>query len=100
MDEVRERAIAQMWHVAPSEREHASIRIAENRMIIDWVQQRFAHRYAGYKLALDRLGVATPAPAAIEAERALAILAARIAEYHGTQLAAVAVPPPGGTVSK
>ena len=100
MDDVREKAIAQMWHVAPSEREHASIRIAENRMIVDWVQQRFAHRYAGYQLALDRLVVATPAPAAIEAERSLAVLAARMAEYRGTQVAAVELPPPGGTVSK
>jgi hypothetical protein len=100
MDEVRERAISQMWHVAPAEREHASIRIAENRMIVDWVQRRFAERYAGYKLALDRLVVATPAPAAIEAERTLAVLATRMAEFHGRQLAAVALPPPGGIVSK
>jgi hypothetical protein len=101
MDAVREKAIAQMWHVAPSEREHASIRIEENRMIVDWVRQRFVHRHAGYQLALDRLVVATPAPAAIEAERSLAVLAARIAEYHGAQqVAAVVLPPPGVTVSK
>ena len=99
MDAVREKAIAQMWHVSPNEREHASIRIAENRMIIEWVQRRFAERYAGYQLALDRLVVATPAPAAIEVERALAVLAARMAEYRGTRVAALA-PPPGRTVSK
>lgn len=99
MDAVREKAIAQMWHVSPNEREHASIRIAENRMIVDWVQRRFAERYAGYQLALDRLVVATPAPAAIEVERALAVLAARMAEYRGTQVAVLA-PPPGATVGK
>jgi hypothetical protein len=99
MDEVREKAIAQMWQVSPNEREHASIRIAENRMIVDWVQRRFAERYAGYQLALDRLVVATPAPAAIEAERALAILAQRIDEYRGKQVVAL-VAQPGPTVSK
>lgn len=83
MDAVREKAIAQMWHVSPNEREHAAIRIAENRMIVDWVQRRFAERYAGYQLALDRL----------------ALLAQRMAEYIGTQVAALVVSP-GGTVSK
>jgi hypothetical protein len=88
MDAVREKSIAQMWHVSPDEREHASIRIAENRMIVDWVQRRFMESLAGYQLPLDRLVVATPAPAAIEAERALAVLAQRINEYRGTQLVA------------
>ena len=107
MDAVRERAIAQMWHVSAEEREHASIRIAENRMIIDWVQRRFSERLAGYQLALDRLVVATPAPAAVEAERAIAVLAARIAEFQGAPPVAVAAveqpvfaPPPDVTVSK
>ncbi len=106
MDAVREKAIAQMWHVSPEEREHASIRIEENRMIVDWVQRRFGERLAGYQLALDRLVVATPAPAAIEAERAIAVLAARIAEYQPVPVAVAAVeppvfaPPPGATVSK
>src|SRR5690606_3253054 len=40
MDAVREQAIASMWHLSPNEREHASIRIEENRMIIGWVQRR------------------------------------------------------------
>jgi hypothetical protein len=104
---VREKAIAQMWHVSAEEREHASIRIAENRMIVDWVQRRFGERLAGYQLALDRIVVATPAPAAIEAERAIAVLAARIAEFHPAPPVAVAAvetpvfaPPPGHTVSK
>jgi hypothetical protein len=107
MDAVRDKAISQMWHVSAEEREHASIRIAENGMIIDWVQRRFRERLAGYQLALDRLVVATPTPAAIEAERAIAVLAARIAEYQPAPPVAVAAvetpvfaPPPGHTVSK
>lgn len=109
MDAVREKAIASMWHLSPNEREHASIRIEENRMIVDWVLRRFAERLAGYQLALERLVLATPAPAALEAERALAALAVRIAEYRPVQVAEVAAadgappvfaPPPGHTVTK
>lgn len=98
MDAVRQQAIAKMWHVSANEREHASIRIAENGMIIGWVERRFAERLGGYQLALDRLVVATPAPAAIEAERTIAVFAARITELQGARLVAVA--PPGGIVSK
>jgi hypothetical protein len=98
MDAVRAQAIEKMWHVSAGEREHASIRIAENAMIVGWVERRFAERLAGYQLALDRLVVATPAPAAIEAERAIAVLAARIAEFHNGRLVAAAPAP--GTISK
>lgn len=103
MDSVRERAIAQMWHLSPNEREHASIRIEENRMIVEWVQRRFMERHTGYQLALERLVLATPAPAAIEAERSLTVLGQRIAEFQPVRVAAAPMPapPPGGsTVSK
>lgn len=99
MDAVRDKAIAQMWHLSPNEREHASIRIEENRMIVGWVQRRLLERHAGYQLALERLVIATPAPAAIEAERALVVLGQRIAEFQPVRVAA-APPPPTGTVSK
>lgn len=112
MDGVREQAIASMWHLSPNEREHASIRIEENRMIIGWVQRRFTERLTGYQLALERLVLATPTPAAVEAERALAVLAARVAEYQPVRVAQVDAagppanggeifaPPPGHTVGK
>lgn len=103
MDDIRERAMEQMWHLRRRDLQDAAARIAENRMIVDWVQRRFAERHAGYQLALDRLVLATPAPAAVEAERALALFGRRIAEYRGMEVAGLAPAPaaaPGGTVSK
>jgi hypothetical protein len=79
----------------PPERQSAMARIYENRMLIAWVHRRFGERLIGYKLALDRLVVATPAPAAIEAERVLQVLEAGLAEFMpSAHLAAVTPPPP------
>jgi hypothetical protein len=106
MDEVREKAATNMFHVVPLERQSAMARVFENRMLIAWVQRRFTERLAGYKLALDRLVMATPAPAAVEAERTLHVLEARLAEFlPPTQVAAVtpstvSPTPPAGTISK
>jgi len=103
MDDVRAKALANMPHLSPEEREQAAARIAENRMIVDWVQRRFAERYAGYQLALERLVVATPAPAAVEAERMLEAFRLRLAEFQPSARVAMygaAPPAPGVIVSK
>ncbi|MCC6946901.1 MAG: hypothetical protein IT539_03955 [Bradyrhizobiaceae bacterium] len=102
MDDVRAKALANMPHLSPEEREQAAARIAENQMIVDWVQQRFAERHAGYQLALERLVVATPAPAAVEAERMLATFRVRLTEFQPPARVAMlgAPPPPGAIVSK
>jgi hypothetical protein len=102
MDAVRERALAGMYHLSPEDRESAAARIYENRVLIAWVQQRFGERLAGYRLALDRLIVTTPAPAAIETERTLRVLQARLEEMPQlVQVAALTGPPPqSATVSK
>jgi hypothetical protein len=95
MDAVRGKALAHMLHLSPADRESAAARIAENEMIVDWVRHRFAERYAGYQLALERLVVATPAPAAVEAERMLQAFRTRLAEFRPpARVAAVAPPPP------
>lgn len=103
MDGVRARALTNMMHISAGERESAMARIAENEMIIGWVQRRFMERYAGYQLALERLLVATPAPAAVEAERTLTVFAQRMAEIQPVVQVAVIggpppPPPPGGVV--
>jgi hypothetical protein len=91
-----------MYHLSPEDRESAAARIYENRVLIAWVQQRFGERLAGYRLALDRLIVTTPAPAAIETERTLRVLQARLEEMPQlVQVAALTAPPPqSATVSK
>jgi hypothetical protein len=99
MDAVRAKALAGMLHLSPADRESAAARIAENQMIVEWVRHRLAERYAGYQLALDRLVVATPAPAAVEAERMLFAFRQRLAEFQpAARVASVAPPPPAGGV--
>lgn len=95
MDAVREKALAGMLYLSPDDRESARARIFENRMLIAWVRQRFQERSAAYRLALDRLVVTTPAPAAVETERALRVFLARLEEVSPTmKVAAAAESPP------
>ncbi len=79
MDTIRERSLARLSSVTPTDHENAMARIVENRMLIGWVYRRLGERYAGYRIALEQLVVATPAPAAVDAERALKSLEERLA---------------------
>lgn len=71
MDTARERSLVGVTRLTAAEREIAMARIAENRMLIGWVFRRFGERSRGYRYALERLFLKTPAPAAVDAERAL-----------------------------
>jgi hypothetical protein len=79
MDTVRERSLSRLSSVTSTDRENAMARVAENRMLIGWVYRRLGERYTGYRIALEQLVVATPAPAAVDAERALKSLEERLA---------------------
>jgi hypothetical protein len=79
MDIKREKALAS-YVTRPSEEEVLNTlqRINENRAIVRWVQGSLAERCASYRIALERLVIAAPAPASVEAERALTLLQQRI----------------------
>ena len=93
MDAAREKAASQMAHVVPLERHAAMARVYENRVLINWVHRRFFDRLASYRLALDRLVIATPAPAAVETERVCAVLAKRLEEFPLPEMQVAAVAP-------
>ncbi len=99
MDTARERSLVAVTRLSAEEREIAMARIAENRMLIGWVYRRLGERSRGYKYALERLFIKTPAPAGVDAERALRgyderlaripVLSATTAAYypgHGPQV--------------
>lgn len=93
MDAIRERSLARTMRLTADEREMAMARIAENNMLIGWVYRRFGERRVGYRLALERLLLATPAPAAVGAERALLSLDDRLARIPVvSQTAALGAP--------
>jgi len=68
--------------MTPAEAGNANARVAENTLVIGWVQHSLVQRSEAYCFALQRLVIATPAPMAVEVERSLTLLNTRIAENH------------------
>jgi hypothetical protein len=77
-DAVRSRSFQFVSRFPPEHAELARERIAENRLLMDQVYERFRERIASYHYALESLLVLSPSPNAIEAERALAVLEDRL----------------------
>jgi hypothetical protein len=75
---------AQSFHyvsgLTPEEAGNATARIAENQLVVGWVQRALVERSETYCFALQRLVIATPTPMAVEVERSLTLLNTRIAE--------------------
>ncbi len=94
MDTKREKSLAYIPVLSGPEIANAKARIGENFLVVAWVQTSLTERAASYRFALERLIVAVPSPAAVEAERSLTLLQTRIAE-------SVLVTPPdlGGMVA-
>ena len=95
MDRKREKSLAYVGGLKPRELSDATLRIAENALVVGWVQQSLVNRAAAYRYALERLVIATPTPLAVETERSLTLLQTRIAE---NQLLPGAAPGPGAFV--
>lgn len=73
IDEKRAKSLAYVRSLPEGEGDARS-RIAENRLVVCWVQQSLIQRADSYRLALERLVVETPAPMAVEVERAIGYL--------------------------
>jgi hypothetical protein len=81
IDRRRELGLERIAGLTAEQRSKARQRIEENRAIVRWVQDSLLERAESYKLALERLVIATPAPVAVEAERALTLLQQRVGAY-------------------
>jgi hypothetical protein len=79
LDRIREKSLGYVGAVPPEGGANAQARIAENTLIVAWVQQSLADRAASYQAALERLLVATPSPMAVEVERSLTLMRQRLA---------------------
>lgn len=80
MDRKREKSLGYVAGLTDAEAANATARVAENALVIAWVEQSLVNRAATYRYALERLVIATPAPMAVEVERSLTLFATRIAE--------------------
>ncbi len=93
LDRKREKSLAYVSGLTENERHHAMVRIAENTLVIAWVQRSLSERAESYKYALEHLVIATPVPMAVEVERSLTLLRTRIAENRLVATPAIAAGP-------
>ena len=82
MDRRRELNVGAVSNLTPREQLNAIGRNAENALVISWVQWSLTARTVSYRMALERLAVASPMPAATDVERSLTALQNVIANYR------------------
>lgn len=80
LDRKRALSFAYVTAITPKEQLNATARIAENELVVAWVQGSLVERSLAYCAALQRLVIATPSPMAVEVERSLTLLNTRIVE--------------------
>ena len=81
IDDKRKKSLAYVNSLPEGEGEARS-RMAENVLVIAWVQQSLNQRAASYRIALERLVIETPTPMAVEVERGIAMMKQQIAGNH------------------
>jgi len=79
MDSKRNQARAIVSDLSPRENDDAKARMAENAMVVKWVQHCLRQRAASYRWALERLVIQAPDPMVAEADRLIALLEAEAA---------------------
>lgn len=82
IDAKRRQALRHIREMSPFERENAGKRMAENVAIVAMVRSALDRRVSSYQFALERLVIVTPSPQAVEAERLIGQLKAKIAFYR------------------
>ncbi len=87
LDRKREQSLAHIPGVSSNVRIAALSRVNENKLVVVWVHRSLAERAASYRIALERLVVATPADMAATADRSLSLLQQKIAENRPAPVA-------------
>ena len=78
LDSKREKSLGVISQISERELADARARMAENALIVKWVQQCLRQRVSSYRFALERLVIHAPDPVAAEADRLIERLAAYI----------------------
>jgi hypothetical protein len=86
IDEKRRKSLAYISDIQPKERDSALRRIRENASLISLVRTKLTQRATAYHFALERLILMTPSPQAVEVERSINQLRAKV-EYYRTHIA-------------
>jgi hypothetical protein len=83
MDSKRNQARSLVSRLSPQEDEDARARIAENALVVKWVQQCLAQRASSYRWALERLVIHAPDPVVADADRLIGELELQAAPRVG-----------------
>jgi hypothetical protein len=86
IDEKRRKSLAYISDIQPKERDTALQRIRENASLVSLVRTKLTQRVTAYHFALERLILMTPSPQAVEVERSINELRAKL-EYYRTHSA-------------
>jgi hypothetical protein len=73
-DRVRVLALNDVKQLTHIQREQAVARVAENRMLVDWVRRDMREKAAAYRYALEHITIEAPMRESIRAEQALIAL--------------------------
>jgi hypothetical protein len=82
MDRKREKNLAMVSYLTEREQFNAVARNAENALVISWVQWSLIARGVSYRVALERLAIAAPMPAASELDHSIVALGTLIDRYR------------------
>ena len=82
MDVKRQKSLAYVPSLSPTERKHALQRINENASIVSSVRAKLTRRVTSYRVALGRLAITTPSRQVPDVERAINQLQDQIARYR------------------
>jgi hypothetical protein len=77
MDAKRNQARSLVSPLSPQEDEDARARMAENALVVKWVQRCLAQRASSYRFALERLVIHAPDPMVADADRLISELEAQ-----------------------
>jgi len=94
MDRKREKNLAMVSYLTEREQFNAVARNGENALVISWVQWSLVARAVSYRVALERLSISAPMPAATDLDRSLVALG-NLIDHHRLLPAPDVAPGPG-----
>jgi hypothetical protein len=107
MDRQREKSLAAVAKRTELDGLSAAARMAENALVVSWVQWSLVARTVSYRHAIERLAITAPMPQAADVEHSLVALSDLIERYRllpGPDMApgsgVVTLPPFDGPVVK
>jgi hypothetical protein len=82
IDQKRQKSLAYVSTISPTELKNARLRMRENESIVALVRTKLTERVPSYRFALERLVIKTPSQQAVEVEHAIDQMQSEIEHYR------------------